>query len=113
LIDPPNQVISLSQKEALETSPCYPPIGLAYLASVLRENSVEVRIIDAKSRMTLEELSKEVEKEEPDVAGVNVFTYQLNSSMNVCKTIKNVSPETKVVVGSGSPTSCFPQIENG
>jgi len=74
LIDPPNRVVSLSQNEARETSPCYPPIGLAYLAAILRENGVQVRIIDAKSlRMTHEELSKEIEKEKPDVAWVNVF----------------------------------------
>ncbi|MCW3994397.1 MAG: B12-binding domain-containing radical SAM protein, partial [Candidatus Bathyarchaeota archaeon] len=100
LIDPPNRVASLSQSEAQETSPCYPPIGLAYIAAVLRENGARVRIIDAKSlRMTQEELSKQIEKEKPDIAGVNVFTCQLRSAMHTCKRIKDVSPSTQVVVG--------------
>ncbi len=100
LIDPPNLVNHLSREAAQETAPCYPPIGLAYIAAALRRNGVQVRIIDAKSlRMTQEEISKEVEKEKPDIAGVSVLTHQMKSSIDTCETIKKVSPTTKIVVG--------------
>jgi len=100
LIDPPNRVASFFRRGARKRSTRSPPIGLAYLAAVLRENGAKVRIIDAKSlRMPLKKLSKEIAREKPDIAGINVFTCQLRNAMLTAERIKAVSPSTKVVVG--------------
>jgi anaerobic magnesium-protoporphyrin IX monomethyl ester cyclase len=100
LIDPPNRVASLLRSDAREKTTHSPPIGLAYIAAVLRENGAKVRIIDAKSLgMTHKKLSKEIEKEKPDIAGINVFTFQQRNAMHTAERIKAVSPSTKVVVG--------------
>jgi|GEM_PF-4032535 len=60
--------------------------------------------------MTQEELSREIEEEKPDVAGVNVFTCQLRSAMHTCRKTKSVSSSTKVVV---SGLHIYPQHREG
>ena len=104
LIDPPSMAVNISRmsgvKEATEQLACAPPIGLAYIAAVLRENGIEVKIIDAKSlNISHKEAAQMVEKESPDLVGVTVFTSQLRSALQMCQAVKEVCPATKVVVG--------------
>ena len=104
LIDPPRRLVNISDKggikESGEQEAIYPPMGLAYIAAVLRENGVEVKIIDAKSlNMSHEDVAKAIEKERPDFAGVTVFTTQLRSALDTCRGIKKRFPSTKIVVG--------------
>lgn len=100
LIEPPWTIAGLSESESLAGAPCYPPIGLAYVAAVLRENGVEVKIIDAKSlRLRHEEVYEIVERENPDIVGVTVFTRQIKSALKTCEEIKRRCPSVKIVVG--------------
>ena len=81
LIDPRGMVLEPSEEEARETAPITPPMGLAHVATVLRENDIDVKIIDAKSlRISHEETVGLVGKESPDSVGVTVFAPQLRSA---------------------------------
>ncbi|MDI6886939.1 MAG: cobalamin B12-binding domain-containing protein, partial [archaeon] len=74
LIEPPWTIAGLSESESLAEAPCYLPIELAYVAAVLREDGVEVKVIDAKSlRLRHEEVYEIVARENPDIVGVTVF----------------------------------------
>jgi len=87
-------------KEATEQLACSPPIGLAYVAAILQRNGTDVKIIDAKSlNLPHKEASEIVERENPDIVGVTVFTSQLRSALDMCQAVKEVCPSTKVVVG--------------
>lgn len=104
LIDPPSMEVNISGeegvKEAKEEHASSPPIGLAYIAALLRENGIEVRIIDARSlNMSHKETCALVAEESPDLVGVTVFTSQLRSALQMCQQIKEACPTTKIVVG--------------
>ena len=104
LIDPPSLEVNISGeqglKETKEHLACAPPIGLAYIAAVLRENDIDVKIIDAKSlNMTHEETCAAVLIEKPDLAGITIFTSQLRSALLTAREIKKNLPSCKIVVG--------------
>ncbi len=104
LINPPTIAVNIYEedgfKEAVEQAGSYPPIGLAYIAAVLRGNGIDVKIIDAKALKTShKEVAKMVQEEEPGLVGVTVFTTQLRSALTMCQEIKEACPTTKIVVG--------------
>lgn len=104
LVNPPTGVVNISAeegiREAVEQAGSYPPIGLAYIAAVLRENGVEVKIVDAKAlKLSHEETARMIAEEKPGLVGVTVFTTQFRSALTMCHQIKRTYPETKIVVG--------------
>ena len=76
-----------------------PPLGLAYLASVLRPEH-EVRIIDG---LTLdygaEELKRELKRYEPDVVGITATTPTIYDAYEVAALAKGFNPDIKTVIG--------------
>ncbi len=104
LISPPAIAVNICEedgfKEAVEQAGSYPPVGLAYIAAVLRGNGIDVKIIDAKAlKMSHKEVAKMVQEEEPGLVGVTIFTTQLRSALIMCQEIKEACPTTKIVVG--------------
>lgn len=104
LIDPPVLPVNLSEEEGIADAhrqdSVYPPVGLAYLAAMLKQRGIAVSIIDAKSQMlSHEEVINMLSTEEPEVVGITVFTTQLRSALNLSRRIKELLPYTMVVVG--------------
>jgi radical SAM superfamily enzyme YgiQ (UPF0313 family) len=104
LIDPPSLEVNISDEQGLKDTKehlaCAPPLGLAYIAAVLRENDIDVKIIDAKSlNMTHIETCEAVLKEKPDLAGITIFTSQLRSALITAREIKKNLQSCKIVVG--------------
>ena len=97
LISPPDEFAQTQKKgddikEALEAHEIYPPLGLAYIAGMLRENDIGVKIIDARSMgMSGEEVVDEVKRESPDFVGITVVTPLISSALDVSKRIKEES----------------------
>lgn len=86
----------------------FPPLGLAYIAAVLRSQGYNVRIIDMNvETKSLEELEKVCEKEQPDIIGISSTTITYNSCVNILKHIKSFLPSTIKVVG-GPHASIIP-----
>ena len=114
LIDPPTMMTNVSRTniaEAMEALNCAPPIGLYYLAAYLRENGVGVSILDAKSlHISHEETYKEIEREEPDLVGVEVFTTQLRSARILCQEMRERFPEIRIVLGGPHIHSQYAEI---
>ena len=85
LISPP---YNSAVKSAIGTSS--PPLGLAYLASVLRKNH-EVKIIDSCILdYTLEDVRRELKNFYPDVVGITSVTPSIPNAYAVAKTAKEV-----------------------
>ena len=94
-----------------------PPIGLAYLASYLRQKGFEVGLIDAsigdeteglKFGMSTKELKRHICYFRPDVVGIScMFTPRLKNVFEIARMVKDVNSKIKVVVG-GMHSTNFP-----
>src|SRR3989344_2280410 len=84
-----------------------PPMGLAYLASYLRNNKVEVKILDACALdLDSDKILEEIKKFDPDYVGITASTNTINLAYKIANSISNL--KCKVVVG-GAHTSILPE----
>lgn len=87
-----------------------PPIGLGYIGTQLRQQGIEVELIDAvDQRIPLDILIDQITEAAPDFIGINVFTtnYELVKDL-----IENLSFFTHIVVGGLSTKQLYNQIIN-
>ena len=99
-IEPPTQSVV---KEVLGASG--PPLGLAYLAAVAREEGWEPRIIDALNEgLSLEELAGEIREFDPDMVGITATTSMILDAYDVARIAKEVNPNVFVVLGGPHAT---------
>ena len=100
-----------------------PQIGLASIASYLRQHSYEVKIIDADVEdfsnikenqeglyeygLSWGDLRKRIEDYGPDVVGIScIFTPRFRNTVKISEIVKEVNEEIKVVVGGVHVTFC-------
>lgn len=104
-----NSIKIFGQLEAIS-----PPLGLMYLASVLRKNfagKVEVRIIDLRLfQYSLTELDRNLLEFRPDVVGISTLTYESKMMHVVAGMAKTRVPGCRVVVGGPHPTIYYEQV---
>ncbi|PIU57621.1 MAG: B12-binding domain-containing radical SAM protein, partial [Deltaproteobacteria bacterium CG07_land_8_20_14_0_80_38_7] len=70
LINPPREV---------PQPPDFPPIGLAYIAAVLKQNGIEVNVLDTSS-FSWKRLGKVVKKKNPAIVGIPCWTLEREQS---------------------------------
>lgn len=87
----------------------FPPLGLMYLASYLREHTHhELKIIDAiAEKMNYQDLKQSVSKFGPDIVGITSFTFTFYDVLQTAKIVKEVDPSIHVCLG-GPQTWLFP-----
>lgn len=74
-----------------------PPIGLGYIATYLKENNINVELIDCVyERLGVNEILKIIELKKPDYIGINVFTP---NKIIVKEIIEGCKMETSFIVG--------------
>ncbi|HAH20865.1 MAG: hypothetical protein A2Y00_03225 [Omnitrophica WOR_2 bacterium GWF2_43_52] len=115
LIQPPFTIYHSESKK------CHPPLGLAYLAGVLRFN-YDVRILDALAEgydfqekispgiirygMAFTEIRKRIADFSPDIVGVScLFSAQVENSLLACRAAKEVSKSILTVSGGAHPST--------
>jgi radical SAM superfamily enzyme YgiQ (UPF0313 family) len=87
---------------------CYPPLGLAYLASSLEKSNIPVKIIDARALNISEKETVEMLCDFfPKVIGIYVTSFNLPHIYNLIKKIKDAMNST-VIVG-GPHVTHYPQ----
>ncbi len=75
-----------------------PPIGLAYIASVLRENGYRVKIIDnVVERLSLDEIVKRVK--DCLIVGISTTTPTFNTALRYAKKIKSALENVFILLG--------------
>ena len=80
-----------------------PPLGLLYLASVLR-GKYQVKVLDAQvEKMSYEDIGKYLEKEKPDVIGITCMTLTLPDVLKTVKLAKKILPLSKIILGGPHP----------
>jgi anaerobic magnesium-protoporphyrin IX monomethyl ester cyclase len=81
-----------------------PPLGLAYIASVLRQ-SHEVKIIDSNIlNYTIGDVERELRSFNPDVVGITSVTPSIYEAYKVAETAKKVREDCIVVLGGPHAT---------
>lgn len=73
-----------------------PPLGLAYLATYLKEKAVPVDVVIVDNLFTSP--FKEIERLKPDIVGISALTVQYNKAVNLAGKIKENLP-ARVILG--------------
>lgn len=94
-----------------------PNLGLGYLASILRKNKHLVTILDyTKEKIDYEKYRNCLDKEKPDIIGVQVYTCNFNSARQCIDIAKQLNRETITIVGgphpSGDPVGTMETFKN-
>jgi magnesium-protoporphyrin IX monomethyl ester (oxidative) cyclase len=105
LINPCEESFMMNSRLRIKTfhSPI-PPLGLAYIATVLKDNCYSVFIIDQLAlHLSNEDLLERIAQLSPDVIGISCLTAVMTNVKFLCKEIKtNASP--LIVLGNIHPT---------
>lgn len=85
-----------------------PPLGLAYIASVLEQAGHKVKIIDSPTRrLNLRSWMAEVKSFDPDIIGISMQTPLAPKGYVAAKTIKQEMPDVILVAGGTHPTYMY------
>lgn len=103
-------------------TPPFVRTGLAYVAGYIRQfPEFEIKIIDCKFlRLNFDETIKRISEYKPDVVGLCAFTNEIKPAAYLSKLIKQIFPNTIIVVGGVHITALpdktleeFPEIDIG
>ena len=87
------------------TGEFFPPLGLAYLASILEEGGFPVAILDmAILRMTFDSLKKELEKSDFKIVGITSMIHTHPLALKIAEAVKQVNSRSIVIIG-GVPST--------
>ncbi|MCD6093950.1 MAG: radical SAM protein [Candidatus Omnitrophica bacterium] len=86
----------------------YPPLGLCYLAAVLKEAGFEVRIFDFQiQEIDYQEAANKILNESPTYIGITSTTVAINNAAHLAKTLKEKDTQTQIILG-GPHVSALP-----
>ncbi|MFH0861084.1 MAG: radical SAM protein [Candidatus Altiarchaeota archaeon] len=104
LINPPFTGIYGRYKSAARLAAVYPPLGLTYLASTVRDH--DVRILDMETeRMEIPDVLEKIKKFKPDVVGVTSTTPVYQNVVEILKRIKQYDGSIITLCGGSHITS--------
>jgi radical SAM superfamily enzyme YgiQ (UPF0313 family) len=82
-----------------------PSLGIGYMAGVLENNNVDVDVLDASAlELSYEEIGDEIKKRSPDIVSISALTPTIGVALDSADKIKQVKPDTIVVLGGYHPT---------
>lgn len=98
--------ILLIHTPTLEIDNFVPPLGILYLASVLKKEECEVKIIDKDPEYF--DIASEARKFNPDMIGLSFMTPSYGKVHSLCKVLKKEFPNSMLFSG-GVHTSVMPE----
>lgn len=100
LLTPPTDLVR-SYGSLKEFSNPVPSLGLAYIASLLRESQYDVSILDAYvSQFSINKTVDEIVRIEPDILGISVLTTSAFVVEKIVTQIRSLLPKTLIVMGN-------------
>jgi anaerobic magnesium-protoporphyrin IX monomethyl ester cyclase len=94
----PNQ--GLDERERRKSIASFPPLGVLYLATVLRERGFEVSVLDQAAKgFTNEETAGWIEKERPDILGFSTFASSGRTAALISNRVKENNADTTIIFG--------------
>jgi len=89
------------------------PVGQAYLGAVLDEAGYETELLNltnSKWEDVQEEVINKIKQWKPDIFGVSILSNSRTSALKLLKTIKKISPKTKIIAGGIHTTFLYEQV---
>lgn len=85
----------------------YPPLGILYLAAVLKQNGFDdVAVFDANAEdLSIEAMSKLFLREKPDLVGISSMAFTFAESLMALRLAKRMLPSVFTVMGGVFPTN--------
>ena len=78
----------------------WPPLGILYLGTILKNNGFDVSLLDAASEnRNKQNILRWIQRIDPDVVGFTVFTVSFLVSIDLAKEIKQWNPNIKIILG--------------
>lgn len=91
--------------EKVAHHPLFPPLGLAYMAAVLEQNGVEVKIIDSPVlNFSHADVKADLEVFKPTIVGVGSMTPTIESALKCAQIAKEAVPNAHVIMGGPHAT---------
>jgi radical SAM superfamily enzyme YgiQ (UPF0313 family) len=112
-----NEELSLTEKSKVIGS--WPPLGILYIATILRDEGIEVALLDqAAEGYTLQQTARWVEKEDPDVLGFSALASSGRTATTIAEAVKKSNPDIITVLGNYYATfnhhrilTTYPQVD--
>jgi len=106
LLIQPNYRLVYSYAGSEAATPIYPPLGLAYIAAVVREKGFDVKILEANANnLTHEQIKKEIYDYNPDYVALTATS----SMMNEVDKLGDLCPENATIILGGIHASSVPE----
>jgi radical SAM superfamily enzyme YgiQ (UPF0313 family) len=100
------KVLLINPPTFQEEKPSIPPLGLAYIAGVLRKSLFEVDVIDFDlERDKFENFERIIDKIAPDILGIGALTLQVENAYTIARIVKEKFSETLIIIGGPHPSS--------
>jgi anaerobic magnesium-protoporphyrin IX monomethyl ester cyclase len=81
------------------------PLGLLYIAAVLKANGVECRVLDAEAcRLGISEILDAANQLKPALIGLNCHTLNRWTVYEIARSLKIVLPRVKIMLGGSHPS---------
>jgi len=101
----PSPNVDLPEWESRRGIAAWPPLGILYLATVLRERGVETSVLDQPANgLTKEETVRWIEKEDPDILGFSTFASSGLTAASTSELVKRKNPNIIIVFGNHHAT---------
>lgn len=81
----------------------FPPLGLLYVAGVLRKENIPVKIVDGFLE-GWRGIEDSLRSYTPDIVGITCHTYARVQVLKIARLAKKLLPEAEIVVGGAHPT---------
>ena len=91
----------------------YPPLGLLYLATVLKNAGYNVKVLDCvPMKIDYEQLEKEIRTFNPYAVGITTFTTSMVDVLLTANLVKKINPEIYTILG-GHHVTLYPKESAG
>jgi len=83
----------------------YPPLGIAYLASIAIKNKCDVEVIDSEAEgYNYVDIKGFIKAYKPDIVGMQTYCTNIQQCLKVAQIIKIINPDIKVLLGGAQVT---------
>ena len=99
--------------EGRKTTFSFPPLGILYVATFLKQKGFTVKVVDAVIENILNmDIVEEVIRENPLMMGISSMTCQIQNSIKIAEGIKSVNPNIKIAIGGPHISSTIDDLYN-
>ncbi|MDI6903111.1 MAG: radical SAM protein [Methanocellales archaeon] len=87
-----------------KTYSSHPPLGIAYIAAVLREHDINVDVIDFESVNSTKDIERELRRSNPTILGISAMSPTYDQAREIAYIAKSCIPDVTVMMGGPHPT---------